>query len=315
MTTMLHGNGAYFYDLGCQGWFGRPAAPNVTAALWSGIKSAFAPFYAVLKDDAMAVNRAGSAESSAAHGSARPSRKRSQSINGEDTPVTMPHTIRLNPEIAVFVDDLSATTWISLNDGGITTALVQEPPIFLSASGCPVRLFLLSDLLVPTADWTHFKLVVFLNPFVMPPSIAEAIAAKLENGNRTLVWQYAPGIFGQANTTRTVDLAAMANLVGFALRQGPGPHDVFTHVPSSPTLSKGFPRNYGDPVQKFDPWFQPDVDLTKPLPTGVEVSAMQRTHSPVYHSHPCHAFTRRSRCRHVTLGVYVCECLSRFSAC
>lgn len=251
MTTFLHGNGAYFYDLGCQGWFGNPTFPNVSSSLWAGISSAVSPFFSIL----------GSAESKLSE---------LRSDNTADV-IVQASTPSLHAEIAIFVDDQSAATWISLLDGGTSTDLVQLPPIFISASGAPARVFLMSDLLSDTADWSAFKFCVLLNPFVISADVADAISHKLQTNGRTLAWTHAPGIFPAVNSSREVDVDRMSQLVGIPLARGDGSHFLMTHVNKSATLSSGFPRNYGSPIQSYDPWFYADYNLSRPLPKGVEV--------------------------------------------
>lgn len=234
-----------FYDLATQGWFGRPDRAAETEKLWAGVKSALALYQAP---------KLGSASRAA---------------------------VDLKPEVAVFVDDVSAATRTVFDDGSdFLAALMHYPPIIIGSIGAPTRVFVLSDLLLPDSDtpvdWSGFRMCIFLNAFVVSPELSAAISTKLKRGNTTLVWQYAPGVFASAveSRPREIDVTRISALVGIPLAQGGTVSSLLTHVPQSPTLQEGFPRDYGltdggtRTDKKIDPWFRLDPAAES---TGVEV--------------------------------------------
>lgn len=168
LTSLLRGNSLYFYDLATEGWFGRPDRVAETDKLWAGIKSALA-----------ALSGAASSVASMVSDSA---------VNSAGSVTTT--VVDLKPEVAVFVDDVSAATRTVFDDGSdFLGTLLHYPPIIIGSIGAPTRVFVLSDLLLPDYDWSGFRMCVFLNAFVVTPELSEAISTKLKRGNTTLVWQ------------------------------------------------------------------------------------------------------------------------------
>lgn len=109
MTSLMRGNSLYFYDLATEGWFGRPDRLAETDQVWAGIKSALR----------------------AVHGT---------SSSGSNLPVpdTNPAGASttaiadLKPEVAVFVDDVSAATRTVFDDGAdFLSTLMHYPPIII----------------------------------------------------------------------------------------------------------------------------------------------------------------------------------------
>ena len=174
---MLHGNGMYFYDLGAAGWFGQPSSPNASAALWSGIMSGYKSFFAAL-------NRTGSDEtptmSSRSSDTALYTRESDArlTLNSIESRVGVvsksDQPASLNAEVAIFVDDTSAATWISVNDGGFINDLMAQPTLSIPSSGAPARMFLVSDLLVEGVDWSPYEC-----PSLFMPALT------LQNGGST----------------------------------------------------------------------------------------------------------------------------------
>lgn len=161
LTAGLHGLGLYYYDLPLGGWFGHPSSPNDSTQIWQEIK------------------------------------------NVRNTVSKIQYNTKYNyhPEIAVFVDDLSFDYSPLLGLGGkgvnsldFSNQLFSNAIDALTKTGAPVRQYLLSDLLLPNFPADKIKMAVFLNAFAVPTNIRQAIQSKLENGNRMLVYQYAPGL-------------------------------------------------------------------------------------------------------------------------
>ena len=94
---------------------------------------------------------------------------------------------------------------------------------------------------------------MFLNAMVVTPAVSAAITSKLKRGNRTLVWTYMAGVLPSATAPRTINTSMTSDLVGVPLTRRQGSAALFTHVPHSRTLTRGFPRDYGSPTLAVDP--------------------------------------------------------------
>lgn len=93
-------------------------------------------------------------------------------------------------EIAVFGDVASmyhASALVPLSDD-----LLVRPPDELARLGAPYDIYTFSDLDHPQLPLDQYKLVIFLNAFLIPPDKRAVIRAKLQTGGRTLLWIYAP---------------------------------------------------------------------------------------------------------------------------
>jgi hypothetical protein len=93
-------------------------------------------------------------------------------------------------EIAVFGDVASmyhASALVPLSDD-----LLVRPPDELARLGAPYDIYTFSDLDHHQLPLDQYKLVIFLNSFLIPPDKREFIHAKLQTGGRTLLWIYAP---------------------------------------------------------------------------------------------------------------------------
>jgi hypothetical protein len=223
LTSVMHGAAHYLYDLGQNGAFGKPDAKNDSDTLWGGVKSALRIY--------------------------------------NSTTTSAPAGLVLRPEIAIFVDEDSAAVRTVFDDGApFLTALIRLPPQYLAASGAPVRIFLLSDLLLPDVDWEPYKMCVFLNAFVVSPAIRAAIESKLKHKSvpTTLVFTFGAGLFDDAMAPRTVNITAVSTLVGVPLRQGAGAANLNTYTPNMGPHLLG---TYGVPGQQ-SPWFQLDDNTT-----------------------------------------------------
>ena len=204
----------------------------------------------------------------------------------------MPGVTTLRPQIAVFSDETSAATrtfarpedlptYSSPSYDAFDTLLLGSAVPVLASAGAAVREFQLTDLLLETAsvDWKMFKLCVFLNAFVLTPSMQAAIKTKLQgtHSNCTVVYQYAPGVFdgvNQANASR------VSEVVGLPLARGPGGIDVETTiVPGLPSslgplagLSYGHRGCCGQWQKSIDPWFH--LDNSAAVAAGIDVEVL-----------------------------------------
>ncbi|MFA6561313.1 MAG: hypothetical protein WCV00_05340 [Verrucomicrobiia bacterium] len=98
--------------------------------------------------------------------------------------------MRSAAEIAVFGDVASmyhASALVPLSDD-----LLVRPPDELARIGAPYDIYTFSDLDHKRLPLAQYKLVVFLNAFLIPRDKREFIRAKLQAGGRTLLWIYAP---------------------------------------------------------------------------------------------------------------------------
>jgi len=231
ITSALHGNGHYFFDLMQKGWFGRPDAPAESQAIWQTI---------------------------------------SESLNQVSKIKTNSET-PYEPEIAVFVDDYSQSFLpvhpdVTTNgvDGGqfmqFLKALVPDMAANIARSGAPVRHYMLSDLLQSNFPAQKIKLALFLNTVKMTTPVRLAIRQKLENGGKTLVYTYASGLIGDVDAGPTPD--NIADLTGLPVKQG---YTTSQFLRSNFTYG-GVSENFGDFSFKIDPWF-----FIEPVDTSMAV--------------------------------------------
>ena len=150
--------------------------------------------------------------------------ERKQNCNASSTSREL--EVVLHPDVAIFVNVASAAVRTAFDDGaGFLSALIRDPPQHLAASGAPVRIFLLSDLLLPDVDWfnlSHCKMCVFLNAFVLPPNVEAAIELTLKRKSvpTTLVFTFGAGLFDDAMAPRAVNITAISALEGPANCRG-----------------------------------------------------------------------------------------------
>ena len=250
LTALMRGNTLYFYDLATKGWFGRPgvSAAAETDSIWDGITTALKGLdYPEHQQHGRVVQEA----------------QHDDDDDDDDDDAGMQYG-NLHPEVAVFVDDVSAATRTVFDEGSeFLESLMKNSAITISSIGAPARLFVLSDLLLPNFDWSRYRMCVFLNAFVVTPTLSQAIETKLKRGNTTLVWTYAAGIYETPLGQRSINESRISDLIGIPLKQGlPAAANLMTHVPRSPTLQLGFPRDYGFPdggsIKHIDPWFELD---------------------------------------------------------
>jgi hypothetical protein len=252
-TSLMHGNAMYLYDLGAAGWFGRADMKPESDVIWGGISRALSAIY----------------------GSGSDTRQQLSLSDGDGD--TLDSSPLLQPEIAVFVSDVSETTRTINGDnmGTLLQEMLHIPPSIIASVGAPARMFVLSDLLTPGVDWSMFKFCIFLNAFVIPQNLSSAIDTKLRTGNTTLLWTYAAGVFATATDPRdALNVSRVSEMVGMPLTRGPGGRQLQIHVPASASLQAGFPRDYGASAAAqpnlIDPWFYLDNE-TAAASTGYEV--------------------------------------------
>lgn len=97
-------------------------------------------------------------------------------------------------EIAVF-GDVQSMYHVSAQSP-LAADLLVNPPDELARIGAPYDLYNLSDLIHVQLPLNRYKLIVFLNAFLIPSRIREFISEKLCGEGRTLLWLYAPNYLG-----------------------------------------------------------------------------------------------------------------------
>lgn len=118
----------------------------------------------------------------------------------------------VTPELAVLVDERSL---LHVQKGEVyLRRLLREQRDMIERSGASVGFYLQSDVTARNFP-TSAKLYVFLTPYRLPADQRAAIKEKLQNGGKTLVWMYAPGV---CDVKGEPDEGAH-ELVGITLRQ------------------------------------------------------------------------------------------------
>ena len=162
VTSTLHGNALYFFDLPDQGWFGgNPSHASETQSLYAELQQLLPKLDGHL---------------------------------GNDGPV--------KPEIAIFIDDTSYQLYPEFGmDGassyGTSNALVLSMVEKIANLGAPVRYYLLDDLGNSNLDVSAFKLVFFINTPRITQTQRAQIQSRLMNSNRMLYFQFVAGLFDE----------------------------------------------------------------------------------------------------------------------
>jgi hypothetical protein len=172
---MLHRAAIYWLDLDSDGWFGRDGNASmaaITDAIWSNASHVLEQWRGML--------------------------------------ASAPMQMQVLPpaEVVLFVDELSAAARPLLGRGGtiasgypFETALLQAPWQDLAGCGAPVKVHLLSDILLPSFDAKAIKLAVFLNAVMLGPEVRAAIKSKLRGAGQVQAWVYAAGILDAPSCT------------------------------------------------------------------------------------------------------------------
>lgn len=93
-------------------------------------------------------------------------------------------------EIAVFGD--AASMYYAQAFSSLACDLLVTPPDELARIGAPYDIFNLSDLDHERLPIEQYKLVIFLNAFLIPPDKRRFIRERLQAADRTVLWIYAP---------------------------------------------------------------------------------------------------------------------------
>ena len=119
--------------------------------------------------------------------------------------------------VVVTVED--SEYWCPPFPGGGSTplALQRYAPMDLKTSGVPYDEHYLDDILA-RPELQQYKVYLFPDAFRLTDEQRRLIAAKLQRGGRTLVWQYAPGFVADEG----LSLPALSQMVGMGVRTEPG---------------------------------------------------------------------------------------------
>eukprot|EP01052_Picozoa_sp_SAG31_P024082 SAG31_NODE_2025_length_6642_cov_6.408681_3_plen_832_part_00 len=241
VTAALRHDGLYFYDIPGDGWYGRPEKPAETRQFWTSVRAV---------------------------------RERYNNLSSSSS---RSHT-RLQPQVALLVDDLSAarfpltggpgmhctdrptgkSTTVNLTAvkrgwfaGCSFSALVHsQPQHALAWIGSPVRTYLLSDVMLDSFPAQSLRLVIFANSIQIPPAVLDAIKAKLTGDlasgeKRTLLWVWAPSVLDPS--TGELDASGPDDLLGLGLTMGDGP------LPLETIMADG--SSFGPSSYAVSPWF------------------------------------------------------------
>jgi hypothetical protein len=112
-------------------------------------------------------------------------------------------------EILVISDEASCS--YATFESGFLQQTLRPAQVQLAKIGAPHDSILVDDLAL--ADASRYRLVVFLNCFHLADCQRELIRRTVLQGDRTVVWAYAPGLFNG----HTASLEAIGDLSGFSL--------------------------------------------------------------------------------------------------
>ena len=162
-TSLIHGNGLYYFDLPDKGWFGgTPAHVDETRSLYQAVQHL------------------------------------ESKLSGQ-----LASSGPVKPEIAVFIDDASYHLYPEFGmDGAATYGTANDLILHMvekiAMTGAPVRYYLLDDLGNPDLDVSAFKAVFFLNTPRLTQAQRAQISARLMNDHRTLYFQFVSGLFDES---------------------------------------------------------------------------------------------------------------------
>lgn len=114
------------------------------------------------------------------------------------------------PDVAVLVDEKS---FFGVRNDELLQRMVADQRDALARSGARYGIYLQSDLAKPDFPSSP-RLLLFLNPFHIEPSVRTALRERFQDDGRTLAWVYAPGILDGS-------VSEVAELVGMHLKLQP----------------------------------------------------------------------------------------------
>jgi hypothetical protein len=205
MTSVLRGNGLYYFDLWGYGWYGRPDAPEDSVTLWQAITSVV---------------------------------EAAQKLD-----LTKPQAAAFRAQVLVFVDEITNSHTPVAGAAGpnaytVATSFLEGTAVDLTLLGAPLRLHLLTDILDANFSADGAVLCVLLNAFSLTNVTRVAIKGKLFGGGRTVAFVHAAGIMDADSLV--ADPAQISALLGIDVQQGAGSQRLLTTLSSSDAGSYGF---------------------------------------------------------------------------
>ena len=160
-----------------------------------------------------------------------------------DAPQPRPY----QPQVAIITDEDSFFYLRHSNE--ITTQSVSLQRRLFNTCGCPVGLYLMSDLCegrVPAS----VRLCVMLNAYRVTAEQRAQLRKQLARSGKTVVWLYAPGFIKESASAENV-----SDLIGFRVAElGPGLSSVVEVLPTAPPLAALAGHAFG-PEAKPKPLF------------------------------------------------------------
>ncbi|HAZ03390.1 MAG: hypothetical protein A2W90_00025 [Bacteroidetes bacterium GWF2_42_66] len=95
-------------------------------------------------------------------------------------------------EVCVFVEDKSLLYYATT--GGNASSWIHAQMNQIGKMGAPFDIYLTDDL--NDIDVSRYRVFIFLNPIYLTQQNIQIIRRKCMNGNRALIWLYAPGLIG-----------------------------------------------------------------------------------------------------------------------
>lgn len=146
-------------------------------------------------------------------------------------------------EVAVVVDESSVTA-MRLNPE-LQKTVILESYSACFAAGTPFEYYE-SNSFLKHADHSRFKVIMFLNLFLVNKEIESGIE-KLKSGNRTIIFQFAPGFLRETDKDRSFSVVSAGRLTGIELKEEkqPQPLIVWIDAERAPLMPDGEDIRYG----------------------------------------------------------------------
>lgn len=106
--------------------------------------------------------------------------------------------------------------------------LLVQPPDQLARIGAPYDIYNFSDLDHERLPLDRYRLIIFLNPFVVPREKLEFIRSRVQTGGRTLLWIYAPNYLRD----RTFSADGISEITGIKIAAREGSDSVMQVPPT-----------------------------------------------------------------------------------
>ena len=143
-----------------------------------------------------------------------------------------------SPQVAVVVDEDSFLYLRNSNE--ITRECVNRMRGMFNTMGCPVGLYLMSDLCEGRLP-ASVRFFVFLNAFRVTAEQRQQLRRQVAKDGRVALWLYAPGYVGD----KSADVGNVAELVGFEVREAAAAESSRVRlVPNRPTPLGALPPGH-----------------------------------------------------------------------